>query len=338
MKISIIIPFYNVKAELVTRCVQSIKKQSFEDWEIIIVNDGSDKIYSDVLESVLKTDQRIKVINQKNSGVSCARNTGIIHAKGEFVFFVDADDMLAPGALDHAIRAQEITQSDLIIGATEKQNSYKEVITTGLPRIEILDKGKIKQYRKYFIGGHKYGFESGGYLGRGPWARLVSKELAKETSFDISLSQGEDIVWNLQLLNKCEKACFVDSIWYLYYSGNPNSATHRYNENIYNNILHEMQTISDLIDFDDNDVFVAFCEKAIDELCKVSNCLLDHKDCTLNKEQRKTIIRDVYTNSLWKCSVGSKRYRGLARGKNKIKKVLYDLKILMKYYSVRPKN
>lgn len=93
--ISIIVPVYNMK-NYIHRCVNSLINQTYKNIEIILVNDGSKDGSLDIIEQYAKRDNRIKVINQKNSGQGCARNSGLDIAKGEYIGFVDCDDFIMP--------------------------------------------------------------------------------------------------------------------------------------------------------------------------------------------------------------------------------------------------
>lgn len=94
-KLSVIVPVYNVK-EYLTTCVESILSQTFTDWELLLVDDGSRDGSGGLCDELAKGDPRIRVIHQKNSGVSSARNVGIAAATGELLAFVDADDFIHP--------------------------------------------------------------------------------------------------------------------------------------------------------------------------------------------------------------------------------------------------
>ena len=93
MKISIIIPIYNGE-KFIEKCIKSIKNQTFKDFEIILVNDGSSDNSGQICDELAKNDNRIKVIHQENLGVSEARNRGIIASKGEYICFIDCDDYI----------------------------------------------------------------------------------------------------------------------------------------------------------------------------------------------------------------------------------------------------
>jgi glycosyltransferase involved in cell wall biosynthesis len=99
LQFSIIIPCYN-QAEWLKICVESLQNQSFENWEAIIVNDGSTDNTGQVADNFAENDKRIKVIHQENQGLSAARNTGVKNAVGNWLNFHDSDDYLLPGCLD----------------------------------------------------------------------------------------------------------------------------------------------------------------------------------------------------------------------------------------------
>jgi len=104
MKVSVVIPVYNVKPYL-ERCVNSVLRQTYKDLEIILVDDGSSDGSGELCDDIATQDQRIQVIHQKNQGLSGARNTGIRHAQGDFLIFMDSDDeWLLDDGLDALVR------------------------------------------------------------------------------------------------------------------------------------------------------------------------------------------------------------------------------------------
>lgn len=99
VKISVVLPVYNV-ADYLRKCLDSLVNQTFKDFEVICVNDGSTDLSLGILEGYALTDSRFKIISQENQGLSGARNTGIEHVQGEYVLFVDSDDWLEENALE----------------------------------------------------------------------------------------------------------------------------------------------------------------------------------------------------------------------------------------------
>ena len=114
MKVSVVIPVYNVKPYL-ERCVQSVLRQTYKELDIILVDDGSTDGSGELCDQIATRDPRILVIHQKNQGLSGARNTGIRHATGEYVIFIDSDDeWLLDNGLDSLLQEGYIGK-DLII-------------------------------------------------------------------------------------------------------------------------------------------------------------------------------------------------------------------------------
>lgn len=115
MKLSIVIPIYNKEA-YVEVCLKSLLEQDFQDFELIAVDDGSTDGSGDLCDRMAAKDQRIRVIHQKNGGVTAARRRGVKEARGRYIMFVDADDMLLPHAMRVLHTAIEETQADEVVG------------------------------------------------------------------------------------------------------------------------------------------------------------------------------------------------------------------------------
>ena len=113
MKLSIIVPIYNVEAYL-CRCIDSILQQTFEDFELILVDDGSPDGCGRICDEYALQDKRVKVIHKKNGGLSDARNAGIDIAKGEFIGFIDSDDAVSPEMYLKLVDAIETHDADIV--------------------------------------------------------------------------------------------------------------------------------------------------------------------------------------------------------------------------------
>lgn len=111
--VSVIIPAYNVESYIET-CIQSVIKQSLDNIEIIVINDGSTDSTIKIIEKIALTDNRIIVISQENQGLSCARNAGLQISKGEYVSFVDGDDWIDPFMLEKMYQNAILHNSDVV--------------------------------------------------------------------------------------------------------------------------------------------------------------------------------------------------------------------------------
>ena len=112
--VTVIIPVYKVERYL-DACVESVVRQSYADLEILLVDDGSPDGCPALCDAWAEKDPRIKVIHRENGGLSAARNSGIDAAMGEFLLFVDSDDLLEPDAVRRAVDAQRLQDADLVI-------------------------------------------------------------------------------------------------------------------------------------------------------------------------------------------------------------------------------
>ncbi len=119
VKISVVIPVYNV-ATLLTRCMEYLVHNTYQNLEIIIVDDGSTDNTADVYSWYKKQDKRIKVIKQKNAGPATARNTGLNAATGDYVHFCDSDDFVDLDYYERMAEAASITDADIVCGGVEK--------------------------------------------------------------------------------------------------------------------------------------------------------------------------------------------------------------------------
>lgn len=111
--VSVVIPVYNVEQYL-KECVDSVLNQTYSDYEIILVDDGSTDNSGKLCDSYLSVDNRIKVIHRKNGGLSAARNTGLDAASGDYIYFLDSDDYIEPVTLEHLVHTAKTDDADMV--------------------------------------------------------------------------------------------------------------------------------------------------------------------------------------------------------------------------------
>lgn len=128
IKLSVIIPLYN-KEKYIATTVNSVLQQSFKDFEIVVVNDGSTDISLSIVESI--SDQRIRLINKQNEGVSATRNRGIQEAKGDYIMFLDADDVLLPNAFSEFERmVSESNGYDILVASFVEKDETGNIVNS----------------------------------------------------------------------------------------------------------------------------------------------------------------------------------------------------------------
>lgn len=182
----------------------------------------------------LCNDKGITVFHQKNCGVSAARNRGIRLSKGRYIAFIDADDFISNSFFSEFDYLVDIygDSADIFYGYIE-YSEYPQVdklksIERPTVYSEKLDASLKQRLGQHMIDLSSPCFKKGRlYISRGPVAKIIKRELAIKCPFDTELRQGEDIIWNLNLLSLNPCCVFVHSLWY-HYVFNPKSATHSF--------------------------------------------------------------------------------------------------------------
>lgn len=206
-KISAILPVYNVSAYL-ARCLDSILAANYQNLEIICVNDGSTDRSLEILRDYAGKDDRFVVIDQPNGGVSAARSAGIDRATGEYLSFIDPDDLIHPRYFETLLLAAEKTNADYVIGT--HRSVPEEELPLALPAIDP----ESAQITPVSIDAF---FES--HLCRSyVWGRLLRRSVLGSLRFDRSMRIGEDGIFNADLwLQRPDlRACVVNAELYCY--------------------------------------------------------------------------------------------------------------------------
>ena len=140
--ISVIVPVYNVE-EYLEECLDSIQKQTYIDIEVILVNDGSTDRSKEICERYCKKDSRFKLVNQENKGLSGARNRGMLESKGEFISFVDSDDVLKEDMLEQLMK--QMTSEDIDIVECWYTNEKQELELSTPKNVKTIFQGDSKE-------------------------------------------------------------------------------------------------------------------------------------------------------------------------------------------------
>lgn len=228
---SLIIPVYNNSEIELLRCVNSIDNQTFRNFEVIIVDDGSNSECSKLLDTLENRYSYIRVFHKFNGGVSDARNVGINLSKGKYITFIDADDFISPVMLEEALPYMEKYSLDILYGLVfyVQKDTLKIFERTRNPEIILLNtKLKKKLINHMFNIGEEYFWREKAYVSRGPYAKILKRDVCLDNLFNIDLKFGEDEDFNFRLLrNNRYSIGVIFSCWY-YYLFNNESSLHKY--------------------------------------------------------------------------------------------------------------
>lgn len=249
-KISVIIPIYNV-SEVIERCILSIVNQTYTEWELILVDDGSSDDSLAICLNYKKKDSRIKVFSQKNSGPAIARNKGLKNITGEWVLFVDSDDYVEANYFENMISGSK--GADIVISGHLIENGnrvIKKILPTrgyvnGDNGADILGECKSKGCTHDYI-----------------WDKMYRSKIILENNIEFrTVRIGEDTIFNFEYFYYVRRAQILPNAYYHYQLGG-NSLSKGYKSDFLISYEMQMDALDKLISSSSNPQFsiLKFCE------------------------------------------------------------------------------
>lgn len=221
-EISIITPVYNAQLFL-DKCVQSILKQTFENIELLLINDGSTDQSANICEFYERQDKRVRVISQDNKGVAIARNTGLQYATGRYIAWVDSDDWIDLDYIEILKKASGIEDFPVIVVNND----------------EFVKKNEILEGEKIILSFLE------GHLPSCMWSTLIPRECYRDLSFK-NFRVGEDSMMLIDIFSRIEKLKCIYNRGY-HYETNPNSLTRLKKRETIQSWIDEVKAQKDLI-------------------------------------------------------------------------------------------
>lgn len=211
-KISIIIPIYNVE-NFIDTCIQSVRNQSYKNLEIILVDDESPDNSGQICDDYAKLDQRIKVIHQKNKGLSGARNSGLKIATGDYVGFIDSDDWVELDMYKTLLELAVKNNLEIVeCGVAQRKNENDASLKPSLADVDFFIEDYLDAYKR-IIRDTKFSV----------WRRLYKKEIVENYLFREG-KISEDVYFTIDNLKKTDRIGYLDYPFYNYRL-NPDSIT-----------------------------------------------------------------------------------------------------------------
>lgn len=215
-KVSVILPVYNASRSL-EKCLNSILSQTYESWELLAIDDGSNDDSLSILKNVKQRDNRIRVISQENKGVSAARNKGLSLAVGQYVTFIDSDDEYTAEYLSTLVDAIEASQADTVICGFLCPEAGRCVSVK--PALYCSKEDFLSEFEMLF---------QMRYISS-PW-NCIYKRRVLRYKFLENMTIGEDLIFNLQNLNECGTIQVISDCLYVYHTDVKGSLTRTYTD------------------------------------------------------------------------------------------------------------
>lgn len=279
-EISIIVPAYNEEKNI-ARCLDSILNQTFTDFEVLCVDDGSTDKTFDIIKEYSEKDSRIILFKNTLKGVSSARNLALDNAKGKYIGFVDSDDFIQPQTYEFLHRSVTENKSDMSICFYQEISEYQKF-----------------QYSYSSVNCDcQYFFENN--LGHRPiiclWLKLVKREIIEENKLRFeNLRLGEDMVFCSFLWTKCKNVQFINSPLYcrnIHFS----STSHREKEDLiwFDHSKAFLKTYDNFLNYKDKNISIRYFEDGIKTLLsfRLFTRKVKNKE---NKENIKKLFKEYF--------------------------------------------
>jgi len=228
MRISVIIPLYNVE-DYLNECMDSVLKQTYENLEIICINNNSTDNSLNILESYAQKDNRINIINnQKNYGIGYSRNIGLKYATGDYVFFMDADDIILENTLEKLLENMISNNSDVVLYELNHYNHFTEEIHPVKHRLENVFNDvdfnnftfTYKDIKEYFL-----------ITPTPVWSKFYKKNFLDKYQFGFPEDVAyEDVIFHVKVLLNASKISFLPEHLYIQRLTNPKSQMKDYSK------------------------------------------------------------------------------------------------------------
>lgn len=291
MQLSIIVPVYNAEQYL-DRCIQSILTQKFQDFELILVDDGSPDNCPLMCANYQKSNDKIKVIHQSNSGVAAARNTGIEHAEGEYITFVDSDDYLDTNMYSEMMSIAEKYNCDVVMCDCIKEFNNRSEIYTHNIRSGYYNREQLQnEYYPHLIimPGIEYPPTISNCL------CIFKNHMCTENPLRYvqGIRYSEDLLFGAQMMYQADSFYYMKGqAFYHYNCQNILSATHTFKADKWNDYIHLYRCLKESFGNEDAFDFSEQIDKAL--LFFIYNAVGDisHSN-TLDKKQKMKLIKHI---------------------------------------------
>ena len=237
--IDIIIPVYNTPLNDLERCLNSILSQTFNDYKVYIIDDGSNNDTKEYLDNYAKGKNNFIVKHIENGGVSNARNMGIDISNSKYIAFVDADDSVEKTFLEEAYNIIENNNLDIVIGGyNEIKNGNIDRVRLSEPGLHIYENENIIKFMEKLLTSKTN--ETNKEIGNAPvgriYTRLFNRESIGSLRFNTNIHMSEDTLFMIDYTLQAKRIGVVDKVWYNYYINDYSISNATKKEKMINNI------------------------------------------------------------------------------------------------------
>lgn len=303
--VSVIVPVYSVPVRLFRKCIDSLKKQTQSNVEIIIVDDGS--MDEELVAACDSYADSCVVVHQKNGGVSTARNHGLDIARGKWIAFVDADDWVEPNMLRTMIDAAQGTDPDIVVCDTYVEYASHTAVNHFFPQSEPFrwDEDQRRKTLLQIMGHNKYYNPPEIAVGV-PWAKLYRRSFLIENDlrFLPELRRMQDNIFNLYAFNFAKKVVYINKML-MHYLKLETSRSTRYSPDVVSDFEKVLDQTVIFVDkwYPTEEMRQAYYGRVVQSMHSYMKFWLYHPKNTMSNVERRRVLNDILKKDRYRTSL-----------------------------------
>lgn len=286
--VSIIIGIYNVK-RFIEKGIKQLLNQTYKNIEVILVDDGSTDGSYEICQNWAKEYKNIRVLHQENKGLGSARNLGIEHAKGSYIYFYDVDDDISPNLIEYNVSMMDQYLTDMVVfGYTSVDVTYNSAATVIFQQRLVENNLQLRDiYVDEFV------LKMNGFA----WNKFYSKDFIDKHNLRFENQRiQQDEVFNLLCYQHVEKMYISSEVFHTYYIYNDGNTRSRYiadRFDIYKSVRQHFDDIKTFWKIEDKRFDDYLCKRFYDSVLSCILFNLMHEDCPLSDFQKKQTISEI---------------------------------------------
>ena len=292
-KVSIIMPVYRVE-DYVGKSIESIQAQTYDNWELFAVDDGSPDRSGEICEEYAKKDARVKVIHKENGGAPSARNMAIDMADGDYFYFMDSDDWTEPTMLEDMVALAEQHSAQLVVAGYYIDTYYND--EEKFTQEQAVEAKAFESQQAFRENAHKLFDRNLLYT---PWNKLFEAKYIRDNKIYFPNTFWDDFPFNLSVVRDVERVVVTDKKYYHFIRKRAESETAKYRSDMYEKREEENGWMRELYAYWQiwNDEIEEFLSRRYIE--RIIGCVenVTNKNCTLSGVEKRREIKKMISSS-----------------------------------------
>lgn len=320
-KVSVVIPVYNTDTQAFAFCIESVENQTYKNFEVIVVDDGSFASVANEIDEVCARFSNIHVYHEANRGVSEARNCGVKKSVGKYICYVDSDDYVSPLMLEKLVCIAENEKLDIVTSYLKPVYDDSFAFNTSADiDYKVMEGQRMYEYMSQVILlGTNIKMDEKGFISGGPCALVIRKELNDRIGFPLGIPYMEDVIWNYKVFHAANKIGIINETLYAY-KQNANSATHTWKTMIAEERSKALKLLKSIIS-DGPEEQSCYALRVLSSYMMICKCSALTEELHTAKDRIKWVQKVYKEDNVWKI-LEDKSISKNWECKNKIKRVL----------------